>query len=155
LAYGFTNAILGAVPRPIKKILVPVDGSEGSRLALWHALDLADTGGASVTALEVIEDFGPLPGKYDAAPDGIQRVPWLAEQRFEGIRAVLESGTVQWTRRVEEGYPAEVICQVATEEGTDLIIMGSRGLSPVARFLIGSVSDKVVRNAPCSVMVVR
>ena len=67
---------------PIRSILVPVDGSEGSRDALEAALGLAESSDAKVFVLEVIEDFGPLPGHYEAAPDGIERVPWLAEQRF-------------------------------------------------------------------------
>lgn len=143
---------MSAAPR---KILVAVDGSEGSRRALEAAVGLVQAMGAELTVLEVIEDFGPLPGHYDAPPEGKVRVPWLAEKRFEFVRSVLENEELEWNRRVEEGYPAEVLCNVAEEEGTDLIVMGSRGLSPAARFLLGSVSDKVVRNAPCSVMVVR
>lgn len=139
----------------IRTILVPIDGSDPSRHALERAVEIAEPLGARVVVLEVIEDFGPLPGKYDAAPAGVERTDWLAAERFERVRDALEAGRVTWERRVEEGYPAEVICDLAEREKADLIVMGHRGLSPVARFLIGSVSDKVVRNAPCSVMVVR
>jgi len=139
----------------IRTILVPVDGSDGSRRALEEALLLARTFDARLIVLEVIEEFGPLPGHYDAAPAGIDRVSWLAEERFRSLRAALDEGEVRWERMVEQGYPAQVICEIAEAEGADLIVMGHRGLSPVARFLLGSVSDKVVRNAACSVMVAR
>ena len=139
----------------IRTILVPIDGSEPSHRALEEAVEMAEPLGASVIILEVIEDFGPLPGKYDAAPEGQDRTAWLAKERFDSVRDVLVEGRVEWTRVIEEGYPAELICELADKQGVDLIVMGHRGLSAVARLVIGSVSDKVVRNAPCSVMVVR
>jgi nucleotide-binding universal stress UspA family protein len=54
-----------------------------------------------------------------------------------------------------EGDPAEVIIQVANEQQADLIVVGSRGLTGIQRFLLGSVSSKVSHHAPCSVMIVR
>jgi nucleotide-binding universal stress UspA family protein len=139
----------------IRTVLVPIDGSEPSHHALARAVELCEPLGAQLYVLEVIEDFGPLPGKYDAAPEGFDRTQWLAEQRFDRVRDALATDRVPWQRLVQEGYPAEVICEVAAREKADLIVMGHRGLSPVAKLLIGSVSDKVVKNAPCSVMIVR
>lgn len=141
--------------RYIKKILVPVDGSPGSRKALEQAIALAEVAGASLTVLEVIEDFGPLPGYYDAAPEGSNRIGWVSEQRFEKVHPVLAQTKVAWDRKVVEGYPADQICKVAAEGKFDLIMLGSRGLNAVARFLVGSVSDRVVHHAPCTVAVVR
>lgn len=141
--------------RFIKKILVPVDGSESSIKGLEQALIVAEYAKATVTILEVIEEFGPLPGYYEAAPPGKERVRWISEQRFEKAHPVLEKTGVQWDRVVTEGYAAEKICQLAEEGKYDLIVIGSRGLNPLARFLVGSVSDRVVHHAPCSVVVVR
>lgn len=139
----------------VKKILVPIDGSEGSKKALQFAVSLAKVANASITVLEVIEDFGPLPGYYEAAPPGKDRVKWISEQRFEKIHPILEENKVSWDRMVVEGYAADEIIRVAEEGKYDLIVMGSRGLSVVGRFLVGSVSDKVVHHAPCSVTIVR
>lgn len=139
----------------LERILVPVDGSAGSVRAIELALDLARLSGGSLTVLEVIEEFGPLPGRYEAAPAGKERVTWLADQRFEPVVDLLEKSGVAYTRRVEEGYAPETICQVAESEKSDLVVIGSRGLTAVGRFLIGSVSDRVVHHAPCSVLVVR
>lgn len=141
--------------RYIKKILVPVDGSPGSKKALEQALTLAAVARATVTVLEVIEDFGPLPGYYDAAPEGSNRVAWVSEQRFEKVHPILTETSVPWDRKVVEGYPADQICKVAAEGKYDLIMLGSRGLNAVTRFLVGSVSDRVVHHAPCTVAVVR
>lgn len=141
--------------RFIKKILVPVDGSEHSKKALEMAIAMADSAGAGITALEVIEEFGPLPGYYEAAPAGIDRVKWVSEQRFEKIHSILDETSVPWDRKVEEGYAADTICRVAEDGHYDIIIIGSRGLGILGRFLLGSVSDRVVHHAPCSVMVVR
>jgi nucleotide-binding universal stress UspA family protein len=54
-----------------------------------------------------------------------------------------------------EGHPAEEILKVATRQRAHVIVMGSRGLAGVKRFLMGSVSQQVVRHAPCSVLLVR
>ncbi|MCE9599280.1 MAG: universal stress protein [Spirochaetia bacterium] len=141
--------------RYIKKILVPVDGSPGSKKALEQAIALAETAKAALTVLEVIEDFGPLPGYYDAAPEGSNRITWISEQRFEKVHPVLTETKIVWDRKIVEGYPAEQICKVAADGKYDLIMLGSRGLGAVARFLVGSVSDRVVHHAPCTVAVVR
>lgn len=139
----------------IKKILVPVDGSDSSRKALEQAIAVAEAANATITVLEVVEDFGPLPGYYEAAPKGEDRVKWISEQRFEKVHPPLDNTKVKWDRKIVEGYPAYEICKVAQEGSYDLIIIGSRGLNAVTRFLIGSVSDRVVHHAPCTVAVVR
>ena len=139
----------------IKKILVPVDGSDSSRKALEMALAMARPAKATVSVVEVIEDFGPLPGYYEAPPEGRDRVDWVAEHRFENVHPILEATDVKWDRKVVKGYAADEVCRLAEEGKYDMIVIGSRGLNPVARFLVGSVSDRVVHHAPCSVTVVR
>lgn len=139
----------------IRKILVPVDGSESSRKAVEMSIAIARAAEAHLTILEVVEEFGPLPGYYEAAPAGTDRVKWISEQRFEKVHPILDNAGVQWDRQVREGYAADVIVEIAEEGNYDMIVIGSRGLGAVGRFLIGSVSDKVVHHAPCSVTVVR
>ena len=141
--------------KQIKKILVPIDGSDSARRGLEMALSIAESTDGKVTILEVVEEFGPLPGYYDAPPLGMDRVEFIKEKRFEKIHSILEGTKVAWDRRVEEGFPADVICDVARSEETNLIVIGNRGLSFTGRFLLGSVSDRVVHHAPCSVLVVR
>ncbi|MDF3818949.1 universal stress protein [Leptospira sp. 96542] len=141
--------------RFIRKIIIPVDGSQSSAKALEMGLAIAKASGAICFVVEVIEDFGPLPGYYDAAPLGQDRVKWISEQRFEKIHPILAETKVEWKRVVVEGYPAEEICKLAEKEKVDLIVIGSRGHGILGRFLMGSVSDRVVHHSPCSVTVVR
>ncbi len=139
----------------IKKVLVPIDGSISSKKALEMGIDIAKAAKAELLILEVVEEFGPLPGYYDNPPAGADRVKWVSDQRLDKVHTVLDSGHIKWKRIVEEGYPAEKICEIASKEKVDLIVIGSRGNSAIARFLVGSVSDRVVHHSPCSVTVVR
>ncbi|MCB1306993.1 MAG: universal stress protein [Leptospiraceae bacterium] len=139
----------------LKKILVPVDGSKDSAHALEAAEAMARNAKATLTVLEVVEEFGPLPGYYEAAPAGQDRTKWISDQRFEKVHPILEETSVKWDRKVVEGFPADKIVEVAEDGKYDLIVIGSRGLSALGRFLMGSVSDRVIHHAPCSVMVVR
>ncbi|MCS7205136.1 MAG: universal stress protein [Leptospiraceae bacterium] len=141
--------------RYIKKILVPIDGSQPSLKGLEMGLVIAENASAELTILEVIEEFGPLPGYYEAPPPNVNRVKWVADQRFEKIHPILEDTKVKWERRVEEGYAADTIIRIAEEGNYDLIVIGSRGMNFIGRFLLGSVSDRVVHHAPCSVLVVK
>lgn len=137
------------------RILVPVDGSDGSVAALEVALQLATLGGLDVTVLQVIEDEDPLPTYDDRPPPGVDRVGFLAERRFVRLQPMLDASTVNWTRRIEQGVARDRICGVAAEEHTGILVIGSRGLSAVGRVLLGSVSDYVARHAPCSVLIAR
>ncbi|NCN08249.1 MAG: universal stress protein [Leptospira sp.] len=139
----------------IQKILIPIDGSDSSKRALEFGIAIAKAAKAKITVLEVIEDFGPLPGYYGAAPAGKDRVKWISEQRFEKVHTVLDDNTIQWNRVIKEGYAADEILKVSEDGKFDLIVIGSRGMGVVGRFLVGSVSDRVVHHAHCSVTVVR
>lgn len=139
----------------IQKILIPIDGSDSSKRALEFGIAIAKAAKAKITVLEVIEDFGPLPGYYGAAPAGKDRVKWISEQRFEKVHTVLDDNTIQWNRVIKEGYAADEILKVSEDGKFDLIVIGSRGMGVVGRFLVGSVSDRVVHHAQCSVTVVR
>lgn len=141
--------------RYIKKVLAPVDGSECSKKSLDMAIAIAKEAHAKLTILEVIEEFGPLPGFYDAAPPGVDRVKWISEQRFEEVHPLLEEENIDWDRLVIEGYPADMICETAEKGNFDLIVLGSKGRSAFSRFLLGSISDRVVHHAHCSVCVVK
>jgi nucleotide-binding universal stress UspA family protein len=59
------------------------------------------------------------------------------------------------TELISHGDPANKIVDIATERNSDLIIMGSRGVSGIKRLFVGSISDKVMNQAPCPVMIVR
>lgn len=139
------------------RILVALDGSEGSKKAANFAIDLARATGAKLVLLSVLEQptlvpFGPL----DAYAFGHKE----ADRQVGEIRTMLDSishdlPADRVERRVEFGIPADVICEQAEKIGVDLVVIGSRGHTPTQRLLLGSVSDRVVHHARVPVTVVR
>ena len=137
----------------MKNILVPVDGSEGSDKAILAAIDFARAYGArlnflyianinqlainaclSDAILEAVSKAGNviLDGAMDQVPDGIDKKAYS-----------------------ETGSPAVAILDFAADNEMDMIVMGSRGLGVVKGVLLGSVSQYIVEQAKCPVLVVK
>lgn len=142
----------------VKKILVAVDGSKPSVEACHFAMDLAKQTQSELTFLFVIETpqvipVGPLSGYVTTSQARSDEDVAKAEAIVEQIakeRPGLAIGT-----RVEMGEPVDTICEVAKSLGVELLVVGARGHNAAQRFLLGSVSDRVVHHAPCPVLVVR
>jgi nucleotide-binding universal stress UspA family protein len=120
------------------RILFAHDGRDHSESALATTAELASGAGADVTILTVVPD-GRLPRVRDAV------VRAEAELAGQGVGVSVQT---------EHGHAANEIVRVAEEGGYDLIVVGSRGRSPVGELILGSVSHAVVRKAPCAVLVV-
>lgn len=130
------------------------DLSAASEAATLRALDLAVDLGASVLAVSVIDPRAlRLPG--GAFSRRIDQVRAVREAEVQGLVARGRTNGVKVDFLIWEGEPGEAIVEAATAEQVDLIVVGSHGRGAVSRFLIGSVSDHVVRNAPAPVLVVR
>ncbi len=142
----------------MKNILVPVDGSKGAADAARFAAGLARDAGATLTLLYVYDapTVAQL-GLRALSRDEIDRARLeVSRGSFEG--AVAAMGDVrppEARREVGVGPPAAEIVAWADQYHPDLIVIGSRGLSPVRGIMLGSVSDWVTRHAPCPVTVVR
>ncbi len=129
----------------VKKILYPTDFSSYSNQAYFHAVTLAENHGASLTMLLVhTPDF--------QAPGGQASQQYWKDQ-LEQIRPVNEGITVHHV--FLEGEPATEIVRFARDAGIDLIVMGTHGRTGLERLLMGSVAEKVLRDAHCSVLVVK
>ena len=141
-------------PRPVSKILLATDLSSTSERATDEALELATRLGATVLAVSVIDPRQlRLPGgRYGMRVDQVRTE---RESAAQGLVARGRRLGVPVTFLIWEGEPGESIVDAAVAEGADLIVVGSHGRGAVGRVLIGSVSDHVVRNAPCPVLVVR
>lgn len=134
-----------------REIAVGYDGSPEAKAALERAEGLAKRSNAKLELLTVVRPpaVAPVmvPGAYSPEtppkPDAVIR---------EGIAAVDRALAVEPKRF--DGDPARELIQ-ACEEGVDLLVLGSRGYGPLTRVLLGSVSRKVVGDAPCPVLVVR
>jgi nucleotide-binding universal stress UspA family protein len=146
----------------MERILVPVDGSAGSLKATAFAARLAADTGASLVLVHVYD----APGAAHLGLTAMSKEELtaaqerLSEGHFAAARAEIgvagsDQGGLEVRQLTELGDPAETLVECARREGIDLVVMGSRGLSPVRELLLGSVSEKVMRTCPCPVTIVR
>jgi nucleotide-binding universal stress UspA family protein len=141
-------------------VLIATDGSQLSVDAARRAADLLRTAD-HVTLLSVVtevpgDDAGGFEGSVYTA-DEQERV-WREEMREAGEeleRTATALTTKQLDRRIEVGDVANTVCHVAEQVKADVIVVGSHGRSGIGRLLLGSVSEHVVRHAPCPVLVIR
>jgi len=127
------------------KILVAVDGSKHAQKALDFAVQLGRRYKSRVTLLNVAQAMFPKI-KKETAKSMSERVVSEAEAQVKDLKA---------DKQIEFGHAAKAIIDFAKKGNYDLIALGSRGLNPVKRFVLGSVSDKVARHAQCSVLIVK
>ncbi len=143
-----------------KHILVPVDGSKFSTNAARKAVVIAQKHSSKITILHVINhsqlySMGPpqsLPMITDAMMDGLKTG---AEMILADTLKAVSPTTVEIKTELEWGIPSQVIIAKARDGICDLIVMGSRGLGAVSGLLLGSVSDRVAKLAPCPVLLVK
>ena len=138
----------------IKKILIPTDGSEYTKLAVKKGLGLAKLLNAEVTALYVINEAA-----FTAIPPDSLITDIYSLLKMEGetaLQYVIDEGEaigIKVEKMITEGETAESIVDVG--EHFDLIVMGTLGRTGLSRLMIGSVAEKVVRHAACPILVVR
>jgi nucleotide-binding universal stress UspA family protein len=132
----------------IKQILYATDFSPYSNQAYFHAVALAQSHRAGLTILYV---YSPSFGTPEVHPQAENRQYW--REQLEQIRPVDHSIPVRHV--LLEGDPAGQIVSYAAESAIDLIVMGTHGRTGLERLLMGSVAEKVLRDAPCSVLVVK
>ncbi len=140
---------------PITRILCPVDFSEASRHAIEHATVIARWYKASITALHVYSPmFMPIPG----LPPLESRVPEseLTRVHVETTRCLADAiaSGVSVNVVVDVGQPAAQILERADAAHSDVIVMGTHGMSGFEHLLLGSVTEKVLRRATCPVLTV-
>jgi nucleotide-binding universal stress UspA family protein len=143
------------------KILVPTDFSDGARVAIEQADELARALGASLDLLHVWEVPPFLPGELLVDESGAQArlldlIRTSAHQQLSELVASAERDGIQIaSASCVFGIPHATIVDVAKAGKHRLIVLGSRGKPGLARVLLGSVAERVVRHAPCTVVVAR
>ncbi len=142
------------------KILMATDGSKYSEKAVDYGVGLAKKLGYEVVALYVIslkslERFAlghhDDIGGYEKANDELKAD---GEHALDYVTRKCDEEGVKVTRRMARGYPADEIIKMAVGEKPALIIVGSLGKTGLGHLLLGSVSEAVVKKAPCPVLVV-
>ena len=141
-----------------KRILIPTDGSEYTKVATMHGLEMAQLTGAEVTALFVIDDDVYMNKSWGPAlPMTVSDLtPVLEDEGQKAVAFVQSEGEkmgVNVTTRMEKGSPAKIIIQGS--KNFDMIVMGTLGRSGLSKLVLGSVAGKVIGSAECPVLVVR
>ncbi len=140
----------------IRRILVPIDFSMHSYLALAYARDLAVLYGAHLDLLHVIEETA-LPQVYSVEPP-LVAVPEVRARAREALDVLAREGAemgVSTDVFVTVGYPVHEILDFAETREHDLIVIATHGLTGIKHLLLGSVTEKVIRMALCPVFTVR
>ena len=137
----------------MKKILVPIDGSKCSQLALQKARKLGEAFGSRITIITVIDSirYLDMDFKFDAIRDGIE----LSKQLLANAKEEFKDYPNEVDAIYKTGDVAEEIINTADEGDYDIIVIGSRGLGIFSRTILGSVSHKVIQHANVTVMVVK
>ena len=133
-----------------------VDGSHEAEWAFNKAVEVAKRNDAQLTVVNVIDSRTYSSYEvYDA--QFTEKSKNFSEDLLQGYKEVAtNAGVTQVTTRLEFGSPKAIIPKkLATELGIDLIMCGTSGLNAVERFIVGSVSESIVRHSPCDVLVVR
>ena len=141
----------------IRKSLVPYDFSQHSEHALDWAIELDEKWQARLELMHVVHI---LPHAVALSDNVYARVEQQqlssAQESLEAIRAKKTEGTtVLLDCRVRRGMPSQGICDEATAQKADLIVMGSHGRTGLSHVLVGSVAEWVTRYAPCPVLVTK
>jgi len=136
-----------------ERILVAYDTSDQSESAFRHAVELAARFQADLLVLAIARPSEP-PARVELEAE-LDRARQHYEEAFERLRAAAGRRSVSMRTAVEVGHPAEQILRVAETEHSGLIVMGRRGKTTLTRWMLGFVSERVLRYAHCPVWVVR
>jgi nucleotide-binding universal stress UspA family protein len=146
----------------LQTLVVATDFSEASAPATTYALTLARTLQAHLYLLHIVpeEDVRVIKAisghlQSEVTPDSLVETFYVdARQRLATLVEEAQATDIVQELLVVTGHPAEAIIQVAVEKHAQLIVIGTHGRSGLTRFLMGSVAERVLREAPCAVLVV-
>jgi nucleotide-binding universal stress UspA family protein len=145
-----------ATTTPYDHILLPTDGTEATRAAVAHAGHLARLSDATVHVLSVADSRN----RFESPTAGLAADAWEDAER-ERARNALDNAAdalpddVATERVVREGVPHDEVLDYVDEGNVDVVVMGTHGRTGLNHYLIGSVTERVVRNAPVPVLTVR
>jgi nucleotide-binding universal stress UspA family protein len=141
--------------KPFQRILVPVDFSRASDAALELALTVAGSTAGTLTLLHV---YGipahAFPEGFALAPEVLTRIASGAQEGVERLKAAHAGRGVAIEALSSSGSPSDEILARARDHKFDLIVMGTHGRTGLKHVLLGSVAERVVRQAPCPVLTV-
>ncbi|HWI08458.1 MAG TPA: universal stress protein [Solirubrobacteraceae bacterium] len=142
-----------------RSIVVGTDGSDTARQAVRQAIELARAVGARIELVSAYEPVSDARLREEiVVPEDLH---WIINPRkdvvatLEAAAAEVRGAGVEVEVFARQGDPADAILDVAEERGSDLIVVGNKGMTGAKRFLLGSVPNKISHHAPCSVLIIR
>ena len=145
----------------VHRILVPVDFSDCSRRALAHAVELAGRIGAAVDVLHVRTvsigwAWAPFDVvAFDSSRELLADAVGAGHTLTQWVEETARHSPVPVRGRIERGDPLDAILDVAARDCYDLIVMGTHGRTGMSLLLLGSITRRVIKRAPCPVLTVR
>lgn len=136
------------------EILIPVDGSDHSKRAADYALKLANLMDAQLLLIHCHKPF-PVTLGEPYFQKAIDRIMEKSNNLIAPFKILFDASGLPYSHRIMEGSPGAMICEVARIQKSEMIIMGSRGLSDLKGLFLGSVAHRVVQAAACPVVVVK
>ncbi|MGI0006449.1 MAG: universal stress protein [Nitrosotalea sp.] len=142
------------VKKDIKKILVPLDGSKNSLEGLDKAIFLARRCNSTITTLCVIPSYPPLPLMGKQVPYEKNILEHTKKFMSVAKKTCVRNG-IKFNEKIIKGVATLDISKFASDNKFDLIVMGSRGMSPIKELFLGSVSNAVIHKSKVPVLVVK
>lgn len=153
---GHTERDVLVVPKDASidfgRILLATEGSGCSNMATERAIDYAKSYGAELEAVAVVDVTDEF---HTAAPAAVEKFIQNFKVLLEDLKAKAESVGVKVKTFIREGEAFEVIRDLAEDEKSDLIVLGSHGRKGLSKVLMGSVTEKVIGLTSCPILVVR
>jgi nucleotide-binding universal stress UspA family protein len=143
-----------------KSILVPTDFSEFSDRAIKQAVDIAEQNNAKIYLIHVVDQLQQCAIDYCIPLEVMQKVQSDSEKEAvkkmqDEAKKILQSSKIEVIADVKSGTPYEAILKEQQDRKADLIVIASHGRTGILKSLIGSVAERVMREAKCPVLLVR
>ncbi len=143
-----------------KRIIVPIDLSDCSRIALEYAAATARAHKSKLTILHVYEESFVEPyvnaaNSEEEADEIIKEIERVNETKYDEFLKTVDLSGVEYEKLLKKGIPVTDIVEIAMEQQANLIVMGTHGRSGIKHILIGSTAEEVVRTVHCDIVVVK
>ncbi len=141
-----------------RKILLPIDSSDCSKVAASYALKVAELNNAELHVIHIVDETTASAYAEQKKISRDQAFRQLVKEGKKMVEEVVREAAKKGLATksyVRTGVVVEQIVQAAEEFGADLIVMGTHGRTGSSRMIVGSVAEKVIRHAPCPVLVIR
>jgi nucleotide-binding universal stress UspA family protein len=141
----------------INSVLVATDFSENAAQAVDTAIAIAKTFGAKMELVHAFQTPVPIVSPYEVVvPDGfLEQARDAAAQNLKAVVEKISAEGVEVRSHLTEVPAAPAIARIAEENDVDLVVMGTRGNTGLKHVLLGSVAERTIRLAPCSVLTVK